>query len=33
MWWYDQTDIPFHYSLYSTFAIANHYFCSMLGPT
>jgi phospholipase C len=33
MWWYDQTDIPFHYDLAKTFAIGDHYFASLLGPT
>jgi phospholipase C len=33
LWWYDQRDIPFHYSLYSTFAMADHYHCALLGPT
>jgi phospholipase C len=33
LWWYDQTDLPFYYSLYSTFAIADHYHCAILGPT
>jgi phospholipase C len=33
MWWYDQTDIPFHYDLYSTFAMADHYHSALLGPT
>jgi phospholipase C len=33
MWWYDERDIPFHYSLYSTFAIADHYHSAVLGPT
>jgi phospholipase C len=33
LWWYDQRDIPFYYSLYSTFAISDSYFCSLLGPT
>jgi phospholipase C len=33
LWWYDQTDIPFYYSLYSTFAISDSYFCGLLGPT
>jgi phospholipase C len=33
MWWYDQTDIPFDYALANTFAIADNYFCSLLGPT
>jgi phospholipase C len=33
LFYYDQTDIPFYYSLSNTFAIADHYFCSLLGPT
>ena len=33
MWFYDQTDIPFDYQLANTFAIADNYFCSLLGPT
>jgi phospholipase C len=33
MWWYDQTDIPFDYKLANTFAVADNYFCSLLGPT
>lgn len=33
MWWYDQTDIPFYYQLASTFAVADHYHCSVPGPT
>jgi phospholipase C len=33
LWWYDQRDIPFHYALYSTFAISDHYHCALLGPT
>jgi phospholipase C len=33
MWWYDQTDIPFDYQLANTFAIADNYHCSLLGPT
>ena len=33
LWWYDQRDIPFYYSLYSTFAISDQYFCALLGPT
>jgi phospholipase C len=33
LWWYDQSDIPFYYSLYSTFAIADQYHCALLGPT
>jgi phospholipase C len=31
--YYDETDIPFYYSLASTFAISDRYFCSVLGPT
>ncbi|HEX6349660.1 MAG TPA: alkaline phosphatase family protein [Candidatus Dormibacteraeota bacterium] len=31
MGWYDQTDLPFYYSLYSTFAMGDHYFAS--APT
>ncbi len=33
MWWYDNTDIPFEYSLANSYAVADHYFCSTLGPT
>jgi phospholipase C len=33
MWFYDQTDLPFEYQLANTFAFADHYFCSTLGPT
>jgi phospholipase C len=33
MWWYDETDIPFYYQLASTYAIADHYHCSVPGPT
>jgi phospholipase C len=33
LWWYDQTDIPFYYALASTFAMGDHYHCSLLGPT
>jgi phospholipase C len=33
MWWYDQTDLPFDYDLYSTFAMGDHYFSALLGPT
>jgi len=29
----DATDIPFYYGLATTFAIADHYHCSLLGPT
>ncbi len=33
LWWYDERDIPFYYALGSTFAIADHYHCSVLGAT
>jgi phospholipase C len=33
LWWYDQRDLPYYYSLYSTFAISDSYFCALLGPT
>lgn len=33
MGYMDQTDIPFYYSLASTFAFADHYHCAVLGPT
>jgi phospholipase C len=33
LWWYDERDIPFHYDLYSTFAMADHYHSALLGPT
>jgi phospholipase C len=33
MYWYDETDIPFYYQLASTFAIADHYFSSVLAET
>ncbi|MGD0530264.1 MAG: alkaline phosphatase family protein [Polyangiaceae bacterium] len=33
MGWYDQTDIPYYYELASTFAVADHYHCSLPGPT
>jgi phospholipase C len=33
LWWYDQRDIPFYYELAKTFAIGDHYHCSLLGPT
>jgi phospholipase C len=33
MWWYDERDIPFYYALASTFAIGDHYFSPLLGPT
>jgi phospholipase C len=33
MGYYDQTDLPVYYALASAFAIADRYFCSLLGPT
>ena len=33
MGYYDQTDLPFYYSLYNTFATDDRYFQSVLGPT
>jgi phospholipase C len=33
MWFYDNTDIPFEYSLAENFAFADNYHCSVLGPT
>jgi phospholipase C len=33
MWWYDERDIPFYYTLAATFAIGDHYHSSVLGPT
>ena len=33
LYYWDQTDLPFYYALASTFAIADHYHCSLLGPT
>jgi len=33
MFYYDQTDLPFYYSLAQSFAIADHYHASVLGPT
>ncbi len=33
MVYYDQTDLPFYYDLAKDFAIADHYHCSVLGPT
>jgi phospholipase C len=33
LYWYDQTDLPFYYALASTFAIGDHYHCSVPGPT
>lgn len=33
MSYYDQRDLPYYYELAKTFAIADHYHCSLLGPT
>ena len=33
MGYYDETDLPFYYGLYSTFAIGDRYFSSIMGPT
>jgi phospholipase C len=33
MGYYNQTDLPFYYSLYNTFATDDRYFQSVLGPT
>jgi phospholipase C len=33
MGYYTEQDIPFFYSLANTFALADHNFCSVLGPT
>jgi phospholipase C len=33
MWFYDERDIPYYYDLAKTFAIADHYFSSVPGPT
>jgi phospholipase C len=33
LWWEDERDIPFYYALARTFAIGDHYFSSMMGPT
>jgi phospholipase C len=33
MGYYDQTDLPYYYALATTFAIADRFFCSLLGPT
>ena len=33
LWWYDERDIPFYYSLASTFGIGDRYFSSVMGPT
>lgn len=33
LWYYDERDIPYYYTLASTFAIADRYFASVPGPT
>ncbi|HJQ84772.1 MAG TPA: alkaline phosphatase family protein [Candidatus Binatia bacterium] len=33
MGFYDATDLPYYYALYSTFAMADHFFCSVLSQT
>jgi phospholipase C len=33
MGYYTEADIPFFYAMASTFALADHSFCSLLGPT
>jgi phospholipase C len=33
MGYYDETDLPFYYGLFSTFAIGDRYFSSLMGPT
>ncbi|HYL57728.1 MAG TPA: alkaline phosphatase family protein [Candidatus Acidoferrales bacterium] len=33
MGYYDQNDLPFYYDLAQSFAIDDHYFCSVLGQT
>lgn len=33
LWYYDETDIPYYYELAKNFGIADHYHCSLLGPT
>jgi phospholipase C len=33
LWWYDETDLPLYYQLANTFAVADHYFCAVPGPT
>jgi phospholipase C len=31
--YYDQSDLPFYYSLFNSFTLCVNYFCSFLGPT
>ena len=33
MGWYDESDLPYYYGLATTFAMADRFFCSLLGPT
>jgi phospholipase C len=33
MGYYTSADLPFYYALYATFAMGDHYFASVLGPT
>ena len=33
MGYYDASDLPFYWDLYSTFAMSDHHHCSVLGPT
>jgi phospholipase C len=33
MGWYDDSDLPFYWDLYQTFAMSDHHHCSLLGPT
>lgn len=33
MGYYTSADLPYYYALYNTFAMADHYFSSVLGPT
>ncbi len=33
MGYYDESDLPFYYDLYGTFAMSDHHHCSVLGPT
>jgi phospholipase C len=33
MGWYDDRDLPFYWDLYRTFAMSDHHFCSVMGPT
>jgi phospholipase C len=33
MGYYDETDLPYYYALYATFAMGDRYYSSVLGPT